>query len=475
MRPLVVDLDGTLIKTDLLAETASTFLVQRPLRALQLVAWLAQGRAELKAKLARAVQVDVSVLPYHAELLAWLRGEKAKGRRIVLATAADRVLADRVADHLQLFEHVLATEGKVNLKAGAKRDALVQLYGEGGFEYIGDDESDLVVWRSASQAHMVSGSADLRERVRPHGNLGRIFAPDAGSPAIALLKAMRPHQWLKNLLLFVALFAAHLYGSTTSVMQAGMAFLAFGLAASSVYLLNDLVDVTADRRHASKRHRPLAAGELSLVRSWLAWPLLLVAACGLALPLPRDFMAILLLYVLASSMYSLWLKRVPVLDVLMLAGLYTLRIVAGAAAIAVPLSFWLLAFSMFVFLSLAFMKRYAELKSAREADPARALQGRGYSPQDLELVSSLGTAAGQVAVLVLALYIQDAHTSASYTEPRFIWLACPLVLYWISRAWMIAHRGRMHHDPILFALRDRVSWGVAVLLGAVFILAKSPW
>jgi 4-hydroxybenzoate polyprenyltransferase len=470
--PLVVDLDGTLIKSDLLFETATSLVVRRPLAAFYLFGWLMRGKPELKARLAGAVTVDVATLPYNQELVAWLREQKAQGRRLVLATAANQSLAVKVAAHLALFDHVIASDRTTNLKSVAKRDALVALYGAGGYDYVGNDSADLTVWRDARTAHVVSNSARLYAQAGANGNLGQTIHSGVPSAAQALMRAVRPHQWLKNLLVFIPLVAAHQYGSVGSVLQASLAFLAFGLAASSVYLLNDLVDVESDRHHPRKRFRPFAAGDLSLVHGWIAWPLLLVSACAIAFALlPPTFTHFLLLYAGVSTAYSLRLKQIPIVDVLTLAGLYTLRIIAGAAAIAVPLSFWLLSFSMFFFVSLAFMKRYSELKVARDGHHAIALRGRGYAPQDLELVAMLGSSAGHVAVLVLALYIQDSRTASLYAEPRFIWLACPVMLYWVSRAWLLTHRGQMNEDPILFALRDRVSWMAVGALALIFMLA----
>lgn len=472
---LVVDLDGTLIKTDLLAETASQFILEQPFRLFMLLVWLAEGKSALKFRLAESTRIDASSLPYNEELLTWLRIEKAQGRRIVLATASHRLLADQVATHLGLFDEVLATDGTTNLKSNDKRDALISLYGARGYDYVGNDWPDISVWQSAAKAHVVSSSPRLIKKARSIGNLGIVM--DDGKPplAVALFKAMRPHQWMKNLLIFIPLLAAHQYTHAVSVMQALLAFVVFGLTASSVYLLNDLVDVADDRHHSRKRNRPLASGNLSLLHGWATWPVLLLLAFVLAGPvsgLPWRFIASLALYFVLTMAYSLKLKQVPIVDVLTLAMLYTMRIIAGAAAIAVPLSFWLLLFSMFVFLSLAFIKRYSELRAAREDGKVGILRGRGYDPQDLELVSSLGGSAGYAAVLVLALYIQDAHTVSLYATPTIIWLACPLLLFWISRAWLIAHRGNMHDDPIVFALKDRVSWVIVALFGAVFVLAK---
>ncbi len=473
--PLVVDLDGTLIKTDLLAETASKFLLEQPLCFYKLVPWLVEGKSVLKSRLVEYTTIDVATLPYNEQLLTWLRTEKAQGRRIVLATASHRVLADQVAVHLNLFDEVLATDKTTNLKANAKRDALVSRFGTGGFEYLGNDWSDVSVWQSAAKAHVVSKSSRLIEKARSHGNLGVVMGDSKPPLAIALLKAMRPHQWLKNLLVFIPLMAAHQYIYVSSIMQALLAFFIFSLTASSIYLLNDLVDVSDDRQHARKRTRPFACGDLGLLYGWVAWPALLILAFMLAGPLlflSNSFIAIMGIYFVLTVAYSLRLKQVPIVDVLTLAILYTLRVIAGAAAIAVPLSFWLLLFSMFIFLSLAFIKRYSELRAARDAGKAGLIRGRGYDPQDLEIVSSLGGSSGYAAVLVLALYIQDTQTVKLYATPTIMWLACPLLLFWISRAWLIAHRGRMHDDPIVFALKDRLSWIIVALLGAVFVLAR---
>lgn len=474
-RPLVVDLDGTLIKSDLLLETASRFLVEHPFQSFKLFAWLAKGRSNLKLRLAEATNIDITSLPYNQELISWLRAEKELGRRIVLATASDRLLAERVAAHIGLFDAVLASDGTINLKAGAKCEALVGLYGAGGFDYVGNDWVDLAIWHSAAKAHVISNSTRLVKKVKNLSNFGRAFTYGSPPTFVTLIQSMRLHQWTKNLLVFVPLLAAHQYSQVHSCVQALLAFFVFGLTASSVYLLNDLVDVIDDRHHPRKRNRPLAAGTLSLLFGWLAWPIILAIAftlCGPIGGLPVGFSVTLAAYFLITMAYSLRLKQYPVVDVLTLATLYTLRIIAGAAAISVALSFWLLSFSMFVFLSLALVKRYGELRNARDAGKSGVLRGRGYEAQDLEMVSSLGGSAGYSAVLVLALYIQDSHTAILYSTPTIIWLACPLLLFWISRVWLIAHRGNMHDDPIVFALKDRVSWFIAASLAIVFSLAK---
>lgn len=476
-RPLVVDLDGTLIRTDLLVESASQFLIQHPFEFFSLLLWLLRGKTVLKTELAQRVQLDVSALPYNTDVLDWLRAEKLAGRRLVLATASHRVLAEQVAQHLQVFDEVLATEGDTNLKSTAKAQALVDRFGEGGFDYVGNDWPDLQVWAKAHTAHVVDAPELLLSQAQTRGVVqgvvGRVFS--SGMPASwkSAFKAARLHQWMKNLLVFVPLMAAHQYADALRDVQALMAFVIFSLTASSVYVLNDLVDVQDDRHHVRKRNRPFASGALSLITGWLAWPVLLLAAVVLsALFMPVLFSVSLGVYFVLTVAYSLYLKQLAVVDVLTLAALYTLRIIAGAAAIDVAVSFWLLLFSMFIFLSLALIKRYSELKVARDAGKTGALRGRGYEPDDLELVSSLGGSAGFIAVLVLALYIQDGQAAHLYATPQLIWLACPVMLFWISRAWLIAHRGHMHDDPIVFALKDKVSWGVGVFMVAVLTLAR---
>lgn len=471
--PLIVDLDGTLIKTDLLLETANQLLTRQPWQIFRLCHWFALGRSRLKAQLAMSTTIDAASLPYNEALLAWLRQQKSQGRPLVLATASHHRLAEQVAEHLGIFDQVWATRDETNLKSHQKRDLLVRQYPDRGFGYVGNDWADIAVMESATDAYLVSHSRRLIAKARSLGNLSQTFESGQLPLLRAFLIALRPHQWLKNLLIFVPLLAAHRYGVVSSLANAFLAFFIFGLTASSVYLLNDLVDVADDRQHPRKRQRPFAAGNLSLLHGWLAWPSLLLLAFAIASQaLPVSFVATLGVYFMLTLAYSLYLKHCALIDVLMLAILYTLRILAGAAAISVQPTFWLLAFSMFIFLSLAFIKRFTELKSARDAKRQGQLRGRDYYPEDLELVSSLGAGAGYLAVLVLALYIENPRTAELYSNPKLIWLACPLLLYWICRAWLLAHRGLMHDDPIVFALKDRCSWLIGVVLATVFILAK---
>lgn len=470
--PLVIDLDGTLLKADLLMETWLLFVRDQPHRVLAPLRWLSQGKAALKQQLALATELDISVLPYEKALIEFIEAERECGRKIVLATASHRHLAHRVAEHLALFDEVIATDEGRNLSAGAKRDALVEMYGDTGYDYAGNSHDDLHVWSSSRQAYVVNASPTVERRARELGNVARVF--NSGRPALRdWVKALRVHQWLKNLLIFVPLLAAHRHTEIPLLIDALLAFLCFCLCASSVYILNDLLDLRDDRKHIHKRSRPFASGRLSILSGVAVFPALLVSAFAIALSqLPLSFVAVLATYYTLTLAYSFSLKRRMVVDVIALAALYTLRIVAGAFALGIPLSFWLLALSMFAFLSLALVKRYSELAHMNLDGKDKKINGRGYFADDLQIIASLGTASGYMAVMVLALYINDAGTAKLYSHQEIIWLACPLLLTWFSRIWMLAHRGKVSEDPVIFAAKDRVSLLVCALLAIIFLAAR---
>ena len=273
-----------------------------------------------------------------------------------------------------------------------------------------------------------------------------------------LVRQVRLYQWAKNALLFVPLLGAHQLANRNLLGRNILAFVSFGFVASSVYVLTDLRDLEADRRHPRKRLRPIASGALPLAVGRALVPALLVAGAILALQLPREFGLLLAGYWVATLGYSLGLKKRPILDVAILAGLYTVRIYAGSAATGVPVSEWLASFAMFLFLSLAFVKRAAELVAAE-----KELPGRGYRPDDTGPVFTMGIASGYLAVLVLALYISSQDVRRLYAHPGWLWFLCPLVLYWVSDLWLRAHRNEVDDDPLVFALRTRSSWIILAL------------
>ncbi|MDT8282954.1 MAG: UbiA family prenyltransferase [Gammaproteobacteria bacterium] len=470
IRTIVVDLDGTLVHSDMLVENLFLFLRHNPLRIFELVLWLFWGKAHFKHKLADAILPEVHSLPYNKPLIDWLAQQRSEGARLVLATASDSRIAQRIADHLGIFDEVMGTQ-QSNLSSHRKRTALVERFGERGYEYVGNSRADLAVWQSASVIHVANPERGVLAAARRLGEMGMVFDARPGYWR-TLLKALRVHQWAKNTLIFVPLLASHRIFELPLLCNGLLAFVAFGACASSVYLLNDLLDLPDDRQHPTKRNRPLAAGTLPILHTLFLIPGLLVVAFALALwQLPWQFAVVLAVYYLLTLAYSLWLKRIVMLDVIILAMLFTVRVIAGAAAMALTATFWILAFCIFIFLSLAFVKRYTELHDARQNGEKDKSAGRGYYPADFELLASLGGSSGYIAVLVLALYINDAASGTLYQSPEWMWAACPLLLFWLSRVWLLAHRGQMHDDPIIFALRDTTSrWiGAGVLL--VFALA----
>jgi 4-hydroxybenzoate polyprenyltransferase/phosphoserine phosphatase len=467
--PLCVDLDGTLIRSDLLLETFILLLKRNPLYLFAVPLWLMRGKSYLKAQIAARVELNPAALPYDREFLEWLRTERDSGRSLWLCTAANERLAASVAAHLGLFDGVLASDTQVNLAGSAKGAMLADRFGERGFDYCGNERRDVAVWKHARGAIVVHADSSLEREAAKVAQTVRAF-PYRSRTLRAVFKALRPHQWAKNVLVAVPVVAAHRMGESGEIAAAGLGFLAFCLCASSVYLLNDLLDLEADRAHPRKSRRPFAAGDLSLAVGLLLAPCLLLGAVILAAFLPPKFWLVLGTYYLLTCAYSFSLKGKVLVDALALAGLYTLRIIGGSAAVAVPLSFWLLLFSVFLFLSLAFVKRFAELDALRRQHRLRAA-GRGYHVEDLSILQSLGTAAGYLSVLVLALYINSPDIQALYRQPKFIWMLCVLMLYWVSRVWMMAQRGQMHDDPVVFALKDRQSLAIGVLAAAAVALA----
>jgi len=468
--PLVVDLDGTLINTDTLHESAIALLREKPFHSLLIPVWLMGGKVALKDRLSSLTGFNPASLPYNHVLIEWLKEKKSQGRELVLCTAAHEKLAQAVAMHLDLFDTVLSTSNEKNLAGKHKAELLAQKYGRGGFDYAGNSAADIEVWRVARSGIVVNASKAVISRAKSVCNVEKVMGGN-GVTIKTWVKVFRLHQWVKNLLLFMPLLAAHQFANTQSLSLLAMAFLSFSLCASSVYIANDLLDLESDRRHPRKKFRPFAAGSVAVWKGVVLAPVLAITSIGIATAVGMAFLAWLLVYLALTCAYSLWLKRLVLIDCLTLAGLYTLRIMAGAVAVTVKLSFWLLAFSVFIFLSLAFVKRYAELKLHEPDSKARA-HGRGYYATDLPLVQMLGITAGYASVLLLALYLHSESVRQHYSSPEFLWAVVPLMLFWVSWIWMKAHRGQMHDDPLVFASRDLSSRIVGVLLILVFVAAS---
>jgi 4-hydroxybenzoate polyprenyltransferase len=471
--PIYVDLDGTLISSDLLWESLCDLARERPVDLFHTPGWLLGGKAALKARIAERVSLNVETLPYRAEVLEYLQAERALGRPVVLASASDVRLVTPIAEHLGLFDGVLASDGTTNLASGRKLEAIQRhdreaLGGSGEFEYLGNSRADLPIWRSAGVVTLVAPTRGARAGVR---GVEHTILVQATSSLRAALRGMRVFQWAKNLLLFAPLILAHQLADLARLKDVLLAFLAFGLVASSSYLFNDLLDIEADRQHPRKSHRPFAAGTLSIPMGLGVMAVLLAASAAISGSLlAPSFSVMLLAYLTLTLSYSFYFKQQLFLDVLVLAGLYTHRVLTGGVAAQVPVSPWLLAFSAFFFLSLALVKRYVELGRAREAQ-RDGIRRRAYQVGDLEMVETMGLASGYIGILVLCLFISSDDVSRLYATPMVLWLMCPVMLYWISRIWLLARRGELHDDPVLFALRDRNSYVcgatvVAVVVGA---------
>ena len=466
--PLVVDLDGSLVRTDTLLESLVAGLKQ-PLELLRAAMQLRHGKAQFKEAIAALGAPDAALLPYNEELLAFLRDEQKSGRPLILATGADRRIAVAVAQHLDLFDAVLASDGENNLTGAAKLAAIRELLGDRPFAYVGNERKDLEVWRAAESAIVVDARPSLLRAAAEVTRIDRSFAPPTDWPK-ALLHAMRPHQWVKNLLVFVPIMTARAITDIDGWLLSLLMFMAFSATASGIYLVNDLCDLAADRQHAKKRSRPFASGALPLTIGFVAAPLLVLA--GIVLGHLAGALPVLACYAAISVGYSFYFKSRPLVDVFLLAGLYTIRVIGGGVASGYQVTLWLLAFSSFLFLSLAIVKRVAELQGLEDS-PKQKAAGRGYRSGDVRILETMGVGAAFVTSLVLALYVQSELVVGHDRHPTLSWAIVPLILFWQCRIWLATARGRMHHDPIVFAARDWVSWLVAACSFGVLLLGNN--
>jgi 4-hydroxybenzoate polyprenyltransferase len=463
--PICVDLDGTLVRSDTLVDTLMSGMRNwRVWRALALL--LTKGRAAMKQELARVEPVDATSLPYNDDLLDYLRTERARGRRLVLATAADQATAEAVNAHLHLFDEVFGSDGVKNLKGARKAAALVERFGERGFVYAGNDRSDLDVWCHADSAIVVNAKPSVAAKVAATTAIEK-RVDDDHSPVVAALRALRPYQWVKNLLVVVPIATAHALNDPDGWTNAGWIFAAFCATASAIYIINDLLDLRADRLHPRKRRRPFASGALSPAAGLGMFAVLLSAGAFFALQTHAALWVAFYAFVTLS--YSLWLKEFPLVDVFVLAGLYTLRLFAGGEATGHPVSLWLLGFSSFFFLSLALVKRASEMMALAKSSGGR----RGYWPSDVPILQLMGIASGFTSVVILSLFVQDETTTRLYASPALLWCTVPLILFWLCRIWLSTARGYMHDDPIVYAAKDWVSWFVSLAVFGTLAAAKT--
>jgi 4-hydroxybenzoate polyprenyltransferase len=466
--PLCVDLDGTLISCDSLHESFLKALKLAPFKTLASIRLLAKSKAAFKDGIVKLATLDASTLPYNQDVLDYIKGQRAH-RKVVLVTGANVQIAALVDDHLKAFDSVMASDESKNLTGNTKRLALVEHYGESGFDYIGNEQADIDVWESAKNASVVTANADFAKQVQARFSTDQIFT--VKGPTIGTwLKFARVHQWSKNLLLFVPFFLDHRFSEWSDLVTIGLSFIAFSLLASMTYMINDMLDIESDRQNSTKSKRALASGEIQVQQAATAVGALLICVLMLCLVLPSLFVLALAAYLVLTLLYSFVLKKMVIMDVCVLAALHTLRIIAGTLAVGAQWSFWLLAFSMFFFLSLAIAKRVSELENIKRENKSNP-SARGYETSDINMLTSAGISAGYISILVIALYINSSKVSSIYNTPEILWFICPLLLYWIGRLWIITSRGNMHEDPIVFGLRDRTS--IIILVGIAFVFSLS--
>lgn len=466
--PLVIDLDGTLVRSDLLAETVFSALAANPFSIFELLGAWREGRAHLKERAAALTSLDPATLPYNGDVLALIDEARAKGRKVYLASASNERLVEDVARHVGKFDGWYGSSRDTNLKAEAKARLLTATFGEKGFDYAGNESADLPIWMRARKAIAVGTPEHVdTELASRNATIVRVGTP-AGSWR-DWLKLLRIHQYAKNALVFIPLVAAHAF-NPQAIFNAILAFIAFSACASGVYILNDAADLAADRAHPSKKNRPLANGRVPIWAALSAVPGLFLFAFAAAALTTWDFVVILAAYLVTTMAYTFKFKRMMLLDAVSLAGLYTLRVIGGAYAVGVPVSSWLLGFSLFIFTSLALIKRYIELTRLLDQGLPNPTN-RAYEKGDLPIIASLSAAAGYNAVIVLALYISSDAVAGLYRRPELLWIVCPIIMYWISRLLMKAHRRQMDDDPLIFALKDPISLIAAICIGAAGLFA----
>ena len=465
--PLVVDLDGTFINTDLLYEGIILLMRKNPLYIFSCILWLVKGKVYLKNKLFSLVHIDPESLPYNRELIHFLQNEHSKGRKLILATASLYPIACKISKVFPIFDKIYGTES-INLKGKNKLEFLIQQHGKSKFDYIGNSNSDVIIFASSRYSYLVNAKKSLEKKTKKVSDLRHVWNSGNGLLRNYLL-AIRAYQWIKNLLIFVPLVTSHSFDGIHFI-NAFCGFVAFSLVASAGYIINDMLDLESDRVHLRKRYRPLASGNLSIPAGAILAVILFGGGILVGALLNFQFLIVLLFYFMTSLSYSVYLKKIALYDVFVLAFLYSIRVVAGAISIGVSLSSWLIAFSTFLFLSLAFVKRYSELIQVKKAS-GLINKGREYSIEDLGLLQIMGTVSGFLSVIVFSLYIDSSEVKLLYANPKLLGIISFLFLFWISRMWLVTTRGRMTDDPIIFALKDKSSYFIFLITGVIFWFA----
>ncbi len=472
--PLCVDLDGALTYTDILVETYIQLLKEKPWVIFQTPFWILKGKAILKAEISRQVHFDPTILPYNQELLDWLKAEKAAGRTLCLATASNIRIGEKVAEYLGIFDHVICSTDATNLLGIGKAHVLVEKFGEKQFDYVGDSAADLLVWPKAREAILVNASERTASKAHQIAKVSKVFeSKNSKFRFNTFLKQIRIHQWIKNTLVFIPALAGHTIFEPSVFLSSLIAFFSFSFAASSIYILNDVFDLNADRHHSFKKHRPLASGTFSLRHAIFSFWILLFGSLILSFALPQTFILLLLTYYVINLAYTFRLKRVAYIDVVLLTSVYVIRVLAGSAASSTDTSVWLFSFAACFFFSLALVKRCSELINMEKAGKEKAV-GRGYSKDDSTLLRMLGIVSAILSVVILGIYVLSSTATLLYTQPIYLFGLVILLAFWLGRTWILTLQGNVHEDPVLFATKDVPSYIVACIAIAIILLAVRP-
>lgn len=468
---ICVDLDYTLISTDILIEQIIKFLKRNPFKIFLLVIWFFKSKRYLKKKLFENVKVDYLNLPYREEVINFIKQEKERNKKVVLITATYYEIANQINSQLKIFDEVYGSNENISLKGKNKEKFLVGKFGIGAFSYIGDSISDLPIWRKSRKSYLVSNSRFMNFLLKKRKNFAGNLLPNE-TKLVDFFKLLRLHQWVKNILIFIPLLLAHEFQNFFAISRSIIAFFSFSLLASALYIMNDIIDIDNDRNHPTKKFRPIASGYFSAYTALFISFITFTSALILGWQVNYTFILILLAYVLINLFYSLWAKQVEILDIFTLSIFYVIRLYAGSVATNIQISNWLLAFSMFFFLSLATLKRFSEIKLSNSSP--RESFGRPYSPESSNFFLTFGIASSFASIVVLILYINSEKVLGLYRNPNFLWLDAFLLLLWMSIIWNLANKGKIDYDPVFESLKNPtlvllelgmiVVWFMALLL-----------
>jgi len=450
---LFVDLDGTLIKTDILYESVLLLIKNNFFYLFVLPFWWFKGKSTLKYNIANLVDINPKTLPYNEEFLDYLKQQYQQGRKIILTTATTEKYAKSIADYLGIFTETIASSIDQNISGTEKLNAIKRHSDK--LIYAGNAVIDLKVFPYAQESIIVNPTYRLKMRLKELSNVTEYFEFKQNNIWI-MLKAARVYQWVKNSLLFVPLLMSQQFYDSNATLNVVLAFFSFSLLASATYIVNDLIDIPNDREHVRKKNRPLASGSLSIPSAIVMMLTLFISSFIIAININVTFIYGLIFYLALTLLYSFKLKSYILMDAISLSLLYTTRIFVGALVINTIPSVWLIAFSMFMFFSLALIKRCSELQ-ALEAEKKNRTPGRDYTVSDTYILATMGVTSGFMSILIVALYLNDTQSISQYTYPEILWLVCPLLLYWIGRMWIKTFRDEMHDDPIVFTIKDKGS------------------